>query len=213
MITIIDYDAGNIQSVANMLRAAGIAWCVSRDPGDVEKAERLVLPGVGHFDHGMKKLAERGLLRALNQRVIGDGAPILGICLGAQLLTRSSEEGVLPGLGWIAARTVKFNHARMDSSLRIPHMGWADTWAVREHPIFTGLLSDARFYYVHSYHIVCEEPDQAILAAHHGYDFTSGIARANVVGVQFHPEKSHRYGQQILTNFAAWGPGQDKAAA
>jgi glutamine amidotransferase len=206
MITIVDYGAGNIRSIVNMLRALGIKSRVSGTPDEIATAERLILPGVGHFDHGMGELLERGLMAALERRVREEGIPILGICLGAQLLTRSSEEGALPGLGWIDGCTIRFDRARMGARLRVPHMGWADTWAMRDNPLLDGLSADARFYYVHSYHIVCDDPEQAIFGAHHGYDFISGVKRANVLGVQFHPEKSHRFGMQVLRNFAAWKP-------
>jgi glutamine amidotransferase len=206
MITIVDYDAGNIRSIVNMLRVLGVASRISNDPAEIAAADRLILPGVGNFDYGMGELSRRGLINALRQRVLEDCTPILGICLGAQLLTGGSEEGRSLGLGWIAGRTVRFDRARMNSSLRVPHMGWADTWALRENPLFAGIPADARFYYVHSYHIVCEAPEQAILSARYGYDFTSGVQNRNILGVQFHPEKSHRYGMQLLRNFASWDP-------
>lgn len=206
MITIVDYDTGNIRSIVNMLRALGVESRISGEPGQIATAERLILPGVGHFDHGMSELRKRGLVAPLERRVREEGMPILGICLGAQLLTRSSEEGSLPGLGWIDGRTVRFDRARMNARLRVPHMGWADTWAMRDNPLLEDASGDARFYYVHGYHIVCDDPAQAILGAHHGYDFISGVKRANVLGVQFHPEKSHRFGMRVLRNFAAWKP-------
>ena len=131
---------------------------------------------------------------------------------GRGLFTRSSEEGALPGLGWIDGCTVKFDRSRMHGALRVPHMGWADTWMLRETALFAGLSTDAQFYYVHSYHIVCRTPEEAIIASHHGYDFTAGVQRANVVGVQFHPEKSHRYGLQFLRNFITWQPPGAKFA-
>lgn len=213
MITIVDYSVGNIKSVANMLRALGAASRISSSPDEIAQAERLILPGVGHFDHGMRELHERGLIAALSARVLEDRIPILGICLGAQLLTRSSEEGDRPGLGWIDATAVRFDSSRMDPRLCVPHMGWADTWALRTHLLFAGLPDDTRFYYVHSYHLACDAPDQAVLAARHGYDFVSGVARGNILGVQFHPEKSHRFGMQLLRNFIAWQPEGGKIAA
>jgi glutamine amidotransferase len=205
MITIIDYDAGNIKSVVNMLRAFGAPSRITGDPAEIAAAEKLILPGVGHFDYGMGQLEARGLVDVLNRRVLEDGVPILGICLGAQLLTRGSEEGNRAGLGWVAGETVRFDRSRMDARLRVPHMGWADTWATRESPLSDG-LSDARFYYVHSYHLACDSAREAILAANYGYDFTVGVQRGNVLGVQFHPEKSHRFGMQLLQNFVVWRP-------
>lgn len=207
MITIVDYDAGNLKSIVNMLRVLGLKSETSGSAAGIASASRLILPGVGHFDFGMGELEKRGLVEALGKRVIEDGVPILGICLGAQLLTRGSEEGNRPGLGWIDASTRRFDKARLADHLRIPHMGWADTWAERPSPLDSAVAAGTRFYYVHSYHIVCEAPESSILAAAHGYAFTAGVQRGNILGVQFHPEKSHRFGMQILKAFAAWTPG------
>ena len=212
MITIIDYDAGNIRSIVNMLRSLGCRSRVTGQPAEIESAERLILPGVGHFDHGMKALHSRGLIEVLNRRVIEHRVPILGICLGAQLLTHSSEEGQETGLGWIDGHVASFARDKLGPSLRVPHMGWADTWALRDSPLSSAIPSDARFYYVHSYHLVCNRQENAILAAHHGYDFTAAIQRDNVLGVQFHPEKSHRYGMHLLKSFAAWQPVTEKSS-
>lgn len=212
-ITIIDYGAGNIRSMVNMLRSLGVKSLVSGDPAEIGAAHRLILPGVGHFDHGMKALHGRGLVDALNRRVLEDGIPILGICLGAQLLTRGSDEGSEPGFGWIDARTVAFARDKLGLALRVPHVGWADTWALRDNPLSLAIPSDARFYYVHSFHLECRRDENAILAAHHGYDFTAGIHRDNILGLQFHPEKSHRYGMQVLKSFLDWMPGAKPSAA
>ena len=206
MITIIDYDTGNIKSIVNMLRAIGAPSRISSDAGEIATAEKLILPGVGHFDYGMAELEKRGLIAVLNKRVLEERVPILGICLGAQLLTRGSEEGVRPGLGWIDGKTVRFDRARMGPNLRVPHMGWADTWTGHDHPLTRGLPQDMRFYFVHSYHIVCDRPDQIMLQARHGYAFVAGVAHDNILGVQFHPEKSHRFGMAMLRNFVAWNP-------
>ena len=211
MITIIDYDAGNIRSVENMLGALGVKCRISSDPAEILRAEKLILPGVGHFDHGMGVLHERGLVDALNRRVIEERAPILGICLGAQLLTRGSEEGDRPGLGWIAGETRAFARARMDRPLPVPHMGWSDCWTTGANPLTAQAPADMRFYFVHSFHLVVDAPRDAIIAAHYGYDFVAAIGRDNVLGVQFHPEKSHRFGMDVLRAFARWQP--DGAAA
>jgi imidazole glycerol-phosphate synthase subunit HisH len=201
-IVIVDYGAGNLRSIQNMLRRLGRDSEITSDPGVVARASKLILPGVGKFDFGMRQLEERGLKSALDKRVLGDGAPLLGICLGAQLLTRGSEEGDLPGLGWIAARTVRFDPAKAaPATIRIPHMGWADTAFVGDHPIAAG-LEKPRFYYVHSYHIEPEDETDVLARAEHGYAFVAGVARGNVLGVQFHPEKSHRFGMTLLNNFA-----------
>jgi imidazole glycerol-phosphate synthase subunit HisH len=206
MITIVDYDAGNIKSIVNMLRSLGVASRTTADPAVIAAADKLILPGVGHFDYGMRELVQRGLAAALNQRVLHDGIPILGICLGAQLLMRCSAEGTEQGLGWIAGDTVAFDRTRMPTRLRVPHMGWADTSVRPGNPLGTGLPADARFYFVHSFHIVCDHDEDVIFKASHGYEFVAGVQRGNILGVQFHPEKSHRFGMQVLRNFSAWQP-------
>lgn len=214
MISIVDYGAGNIQSVGNMLRSLGIKAKIASAPEDIMRAERLILPGVGHFDHGMAGLEERGLIPALTKRVVKDGAPLLGICLGAQLIARRSEEGKRPGLGWIDADVVAFDRARMDQTLKVPHMGWAETWispGARESGALAGCFADAipddaRYYFVHTYHLDCDRPETAVLRAQHGYEFAAGVASGNVLGVQFHPEKSHRFGKALLAAFAGWNP-------
>ena len=202
MIVIVDYGAGNVASIRNMLRKAGYESEISGSPEALSAATKLILPGVGHFDHGMQGLAERGLLSPLNRRVLEDRVPVLGICLGVQLFARSSEEGELPGLGWIDADVRRFDPARMAEKLRIPHMGWADVEIVKSHPLFSELPSSPRFYFVHSYHLVCDTESDVALRATHGYAFTAAVALDNVMGVQFHPEKSHAYGLRLLENFA-----------
>jgi imidazole glycerol-phosphate synthase subunit HisH len=206
MITIVDYDAGNIKSIVNMLRALGIPSRISGDPADIMRADKLILPGVGHFDYGMKELFRRGLVGALNQRVVTDGIPLLGICLGAQLLMRGSAEGVERGLGWIDGDTVAFDRSRLHQQLRVPHMGWAETRSQAENPLAPGLTADARFYFVHSFHMVCDRDENVLFKAQHGYEFVAGVRCANILGVQFHPEKSHRFGMQVLRNFGDWQP-------
>lgn len=203
VITIIDYGVGNLRSIQNMLRYLGIDSKITSDLGKIARAGKLILPGVGKFDYGMTELRTRGMIEVLNRRVLEDGTPLLGICLGAQLLTRSSEEGELPGLGWIKGRTKRFDATKFDlASLRVPHMGWADT-NFSDHPIAAG-LNEARFYFVHSYHLETDEPQDVLCTTHYGYDFVAGVAHDNVVGVQFHPEKSHRFGMRVLQNFAGW---------
>ena len=202
MICVIDYGIGNLGSILNMLKRIGAPAMVSGDPSEICKADRLILPGVGAFDTGMRNLAERGLITVLEQRALGDRVPILGVCLGAQLLTERSQEGVLPGLGWIPGETVHFDLDPADTRLKIPHMGWSEVRATRAHPLFAGLDDEARFYFVHSYHLSCRDEENVLGVARHGYDFPAAIGAGNMLGVQFHPEKSHRYGMQLLRNFA-----------
>ena len=202
-ITIVDYGAGNLASIVSMLRHIGVPAEICSDPKRIREAKRLILPGVGHFDFGMTNLRSSGLADALNGRVQGDGIPLLGICLGAQLLTRRSAEGTSQGLGWIQADTIAFDRSRLGPELRIPHMGWSDTTFERSEPLFQHTPESPRFYYVHSFHLACDKPENEICWSHHGYRFAAGIRAGNVCGVQFHPEKSHRFGMQLLRNFAA----------
>lgn len=210
MIAVIDYGAGNIRSVLNMLKVLGYRARVVDTPDGVAEATHIILPGVGHFDHGMAELEARRLIDPLYLRVVDGGIPFLGICLGAQLIARGSAEGRRPGLGWIEADVVDFDRNRMSADLRVPHMGWAETWAAPcadlPEEIQTALPEDARFYYVHSFHLACDRPELAVLRAHHGYEFASGVRKSNILGVQFHPEKSHRFGKTFLKGFLNWIP-------
>lgn len=205
MIVIIDYGMGNLGSVANMLRRLGVAARISGDPAVVAEADRLILPGVGAFDQGMRNLHASGLVEVLQERVFERGVPLLGICLGMQLLTRSSEEGSLSGLGLFEADTIRFHLPDplpgIRQVLKVPHMGWKQVTVRKRDPLFVGLETGARFYFVHSYHVVCAPADAAAVAEH-GYEFVSAIQKGHIAGVQFHPEKSHRYGMVLLRNFA-----------
>jgi glutamine amidotransferase len=202
MIVIIDYGLGNLKSIKNMLDRAGADSVISSEPDIIRAASKLILPGVGHFRFGIESLRERGLMDVLNERVLDARVPILGICLGAQLLGRGSEEGGCAGLNWIPMDTVAFDKCRMQHGEKAPHMGWADTTHT-QHALFDGLGDNPRFYYVHSFHFLCDDPKMVICTAENGYSFASGIAYRNFLGVQFHPEKSHVYGRQLLKNFAS----------
>lgn len=201
MTVIVDYGMGNVGAIANMLRSLGHPAEVTRDPSVVERAERLILPGVGAFDHAVDSLERLRLREPLDRKVRQQGTPVLGICLGLQLLARSSEEGTLPGFGWIDARVVRF---RSEGGIRVPHMGWNTVDLARASRLFAGLEEDARFYFVHSYHLTDADAD-AIAFTSHGRRFVSAIEHGNVMGVQFHPEKSHRFGKRLLGNFVARG--------
>ncbi len=202
MITIVDYGLGNLGSISNMLRKIGARCEISGDPVHIGKAQKLILPGVGAFDNGMENLTRLGLVAPLSRRVQQDKVPILGICLGAQLLTRRSEEGKLPGLGWIDADTILFFSRQPVAGLKVPHMGWNDLIVKKPSALFEE-GSEQRFYFVHSYHFLCDKPEDPLAAANYGYEFTAAFNRGNVFGVQFHPEKSHRYGMELLRRFAA----------
>jgi imidazole glycerol-phosphate synthase subunit HisH len=204
MIHIADYGLGNPASIVNMLRKAGHEAMVTASADDLKAASKLILPGVGAFDHAMRNLKERDLIDVLTEKALGERVPTLGICLGMQIMTRSSEEGDLPGLGWISAATRRFffpDAERQD--LRIPHMGWNQIGRFDAgHPLLAGLPAAARFYFVHSYHVTCDEPADVLATAHHGYEFAAIVAHHNIVAVQFHPEKSHTFGLTLLKNFA-----------
>lgn len=204
MIVIIDYGMGNVGSILNMLRRIGAGAKVSGDPGEIDKADKLILPGVGAFDLGMANLSERGLIPGLNKKVLEQKCPVLGICLGMQLLSRKSEEGVLPGLGWIDAATRRFRFDEKNAHLKIPHMGWALVKSMNGgKPLFDGFDTELRFYFVHSYHVCCSRPEDILGTSFHGCEFTAAVKRENVMGTQFHPEKSHKFGMRVLRNFAA----------
>jgi glutamine amidotransferase len=200
MITVIDYGAGNIGSVLNMIRHVGGTAEVARNPNGVLSARKILLPGVGSFDNAMTRLGSLGLIEPLKQRA-DQGVPLLGICLGMQLLAKRSEEGKLEGLGLIPGQVRRFQFEGGMASLKIPHMGWNQASSTAHHPLIAGLSVDARFYFVHSYFFECENPDNALLKSFYGGSFTSGVQHKNVMGVQFHPEKSHRFGMQLLKNF------------
>lgn len=202
MIAIINYGIGNLLSVKNMLKKAGVEDVVITDrEEDVAKADKILLPGVGHFDYGMKKLKASGCYDMLNKKAVEEKVPVLGICLGAQLLTNGSEEGTEKGLGWIDADTVKFQIERFEKKLPIPHMGWSEVKYV-EQPLFRGMYENPRFYFVHSYFLKPKRMDNLLCESVYGHTFASGIKSGNIFGVQFHPEKSHKFGLKFLENFA-----------
>lgn len=203
MIVIIDYATGNIGSIANMLKKIGTEAIVSSSIQDIDNADRLILPGVGAFDEGISKLRNLGLITALTCKVIQKKTPILGICLGMQLFTRKSEEGLCDGLGWIDATTTKFNfNAKGYNTLKIPHMGWNNISIAQQNPLLDGITLDSRFYFVHSYYVTCNNNSNILSTTCYGFDFASSIGEGNIFGVQFHPEKSHNFGMKLLNNFA-----------
>jgi len=202
MIVIIDYGMGNLGSLANMLKKIGVPAKITSDPSEIMSADKLILPGVGSFDNGMKKLKELNFIDLLNKKVLVDKTPILGICLGMQLFTKSSEEGILDGLSWFDATTVKFK-IDANSSLKIPHMGWDTLTVSKPNKIFNNIDTNSMFYFVHSYHVVCNRKEDVLSTSYYGYEYVSSISKANIVGVQYHPEKSHKYGMKILQNFCS----------
>lgn len=203
MIAVLDYGIGNLASVCNMVRKAGGDPLIARTPADVLQAEKLLLPGVGHFDHGMAMLNASGVRDALDEYALGLRRPVLGICLGAQILGRRSEEGKTPGLGWLNMECERFPPA---PGLRVPHMGWNAIVASKPSPLLAGQADGARFYFVHSYRMRCAEPDIELATAEHGGPFTCAVQHANIAGTQFHPEKSLRHGLALMRAFVAWAP-------
>ena len=199
MITIVDYGMGNLGSIRNMFKRIGASARISADPADLENAEKILLPGVGAFDGAMERINTGGFHDVLNRKALVEKIPILGICLGMQLLTRSSEEGRLPGLGWIAAETRRF-HA--SPGLKVPHMGWNSVSRSGDGALTAGLDPDARYYFAHSLYVRVDREEDSVLRASHGIIFDAAIAHGNIYGAQFHPEKSHRFGMQLLANFA-----------
>jgi glutamine amidotransferase len=201
MIVIIDYGMGNLGSILNMLKKIGAPAKISSDVQEIANAQKLILPGVGAFDSGMKRLAELGLTDILNDKVIIDRTPTLGVCLGMQLLMKRSEEGVLPGLGWIEGETVRFRLDPKQTNLKVPHMGWNTITIQREGVLFKNMPMEARFYFVHSFHVTCNHSEDVLAITNYGYDFVSALQRGNIMGAQFHPEKSHKFGMKLLRNF------------
>lgn len=199
MIVIVDYGMGNLGSIVNMFKKIGVKACVSSEFDVIEAAPKLLLPGVGAFDKAMERIEASGLRPILDEQVLVKQKPLLGICLGMQLLTRSSEEGTLPGLGWIPASTKRFPTL---PGLRIPHMGWNHVRPNTPSALTSDLSSESRFYFVHSYCVQTDSPDNSLLKCHYGIDFDAAIQKGNIFGAQFHPEKSHRFGMHLLKNFA-----------
>lgn len=201
MFVIVDYGVGNLGSIKNMLKKGGVTAHISGKQEDIAAASKLLLPGMGHFDNCMQKLDESGLRPEIEKKAHVEKIPVLGICVGLQMFMHSSEEGVLPGLGWIDGKTIRFEPSRMDQPQKIPNMGWLEINKQKESKLLQG-LEGARFYFAHSFHVLVNDNSDNLLTAHYGYDFTCGIERGNLAGVQFHPEKSHRFGMQLLKNFA-----------
>lgn len=201
-VAVVDLGSGNIGSILNMFRRAGVVATIASTVEEVRSAPRLVLPGVGAFDAVMGKLNASGLIGSLEERVLGAQIPFLGICVGLQVLARGSEEGSMPGLGWLAAEVRRLPAEHDGELLRIPHMGWART-TLRKPPLaLPSLQTSNRFYFVHSYSMVCDRPEDVLAVAHYGAPLVAAVEVDNITAVQFHPEKSHRHGLAVLRDFA-----------
>lgn len=202
MITIINYGAGNLKSIQNMLKKIGEQSKISNSVDDIVNAEKLILPGVGHFDYGMAQLKKSGLIPYLNEKVLEKRTPILGVCLGTQMFGSGSEEGSEKGLGWLDMKCVKFDKARMGRDEKIPNMGWNTISLQKTSKLITNPEDFMKFYFVHSYHMVCGNNADVLANSEYGYTFASAVQKENIFGVQFHPEKSHKYGMELLRNFS-----------
>lgn len=199
MITVVDYGVGNLGSIRNMFKRIGVPAVITADLDEISRARKILLPGVGAFDNAMERINRGELRKILDRKALEERVPVLGICLGMQLLTRSSEEGKLPGLGWIAAKTTLFP---AQPGLKVPHMGWNLVSPTRACPLTDNLPPESRFYFVHSYCVHVENEEDSILKTTYGITFDSAVQHGNIFGAQFHPEKSHKFGMQLLANFA-----------
>ena len=199
MIVIVDYGLGNLVSVKNMLKKLGVESLITDKKETIEKAQKIILPGVGAFDNGMNLIKQKGLLEVLNQKATVEKIPVLGICLGMQLLTKGSEEGIEKGLGWVDAQTIKFNFT--DRVLKIPHMGWSYIDVKKENKLIKK-EDKHRFYFVHSYYVKCNTESDVIANCNYGNEFTCILNHENIFGAQFHPEKSLKFGMELLNNFS-----------
>jgi imidazole glycerol-phosphate synthase subunit HisH len=202
MIAIIDYGVGNIRAFANIYKRLEVPLIFAKKVEDLKGATKLILPGVGAFDHAMSQLQKSGMKETLDDLVIEKKIPVLGICVGMQMLAATSDEGSLAGLGWIDASVKRFDEKVIQHTTHLPHMGWNDIEAVQENKLLEGLEKRAKFYFLHSYYFQCNEKDDIIATSLYGIEFSCAVNRGNIYGVQFHPEKSHQFGIQLLDNFS-----------
>jgi glutamine amidotransferase len=202
MIGIIDYGLGNVRAFANVYKILNIPAIIVKQPGELKNVNKVILPGVGAFDYAMKKLERSGLKPLLDEIVLVHRVPVLGICVGMQMLARSSEEGILPGLGWVDGDVKRFNPSSLRHSMRVPHMGWNNIKPLKLNSLLQGLDFDARFYFLHSYYFQSHRSDDVIAVTDYCGEFACAVNSGNIYGVQFHPEKSHQWGIRLLDNFA-----------
>lgn len=202
MIAILDYGIGNVSSISNMLKKIGRDNKITSDTEVINSASKLILPGVGNFEYCMRQLQQAPFYKLLHHKVQVEKIPILGVCVGCQMLMESSEEGNVDGLGWIKGKVIKFNSNKMPQGYKIPHMNWTEVEPCPETLLYNN-IEEPRFYFVHSYHVVCDDTSVITATADYGYSFPASIASENIMGVQFHPEKSHKFGMQLYENFCA----------
>jgi glutamine amidotransferase len=202
LIVIVDYGVGNISAIINMLDYLGVEAISSNEHKEIQNANGLILPGVGAFDRAMRSLREQKLIELLNDLVLIQSIPVLGICLGMQILARRSDEGTEPGLGWLSADVRKIA-VKEGSQLKIPHIGWSETTNSPTNPLFSQLAGPQRYYFNHSFHMVCDNANDVISTFDFDQVLTCGVNNKNIFGVQFHPEKSHKFGMRILQSFVS----------
>lgn len=202
MITIIDYGLGNIRAFVNVYERLNIKTRIAHNSDDLREATKIILPGVGAFDHAMTQLNQSGMREELEKKVLINKIPVVGICVGMQMLAKSSDEGVLPGLGWIDGKVKLFDATKINYKTQLPHMGWNSINPINNHPLMAGFNVESRFYFLHSYYFACNNPEDVMSTTEYGINYASAVYRENIFGVQFHPEKSHTNGIQLLHNFA-----------
>ena len=202
MITLIDYGVGNIFAFQNVYKRLNIPTRIAKTAADLKNSEKLILPGVGAFDFAMEQLNASGMRQILDELVLDKKVPIIGICVGMQMMGNRSDEGSAEGLKWIDADIIKFDESLIQQRTKLPHMGWNDVSPLSGHPLFNGLEQDSIFYFLHSYYFNCNNKEDIIAVSDYGISFASAVNSNNVYGIQFHPEKSHQYGEKLLNNFA-----------
>ena len=202
MITIIDYGVGNIFAFQNVYKRLDIPTKIAKTHEDLLDAKKLILPGVGSFDYAMGQLNASGMREKLDELVLEKKVPVIGICVGMQMMGNRSDEGKLEGLKWIDSEILKFDENLIRQRTKLPHMGWNDVMPINNHPLFKGLEKKAIFYFLHSFYFKCNNPIESIAISDYGISFSSAVNRDNIYGIQFHPEKSHQYGEKLLHNFS-----------
>jgi len=202
MITLIDYGVGNIFAFQNVYKRLDIPTKIAKSSQDLMDAQKLILPGVGSFDYAMNRLNDSGMREKLDELVLDKKIPVIGICVGMQMMGNRSDEGKEEGLKWIDGDILKFDEKLIQHRTKLPHMGWNDVVPVNNHFLFNGLERNAIFYFLHSFYFKCKNPSDTIATSEYGKQFSSAVNRDHIFGIQFHPEKSHHYGERLLHNFA-----------
>ena len=202
MITLIDYGVGNIFAFQNVYKRLDIPTKIAKTHEDLSDAKKLILPGVGSFDYAMVQLNASGMRETLDELVLEKKVPVIGICVGMQMMGNRSDEGKLEGLKWIDSEILKFDESLIQQRTKLPHMGWNDVAPIKNHPLFIGLDKESIFYFLHSFYFKCNNPANIIAVSDYGLSFSSAVNKENIYGIQFHPEKSHQYGEKLLHNFA-----------